>query len=170
MYIVKWEHICIVSLTLQENELFANWMSIVGERLKDLEPDMIYRNKRVCDYHFKPEHKVSGQRLLHLSVPSIYLSGIFHSASTAVYMEHNYSQPRMWPCETRANEDNDVPLYQQILDKGTLHCDEYLIITGNDCVAIKCLSINCIHTRFGIAPPSFFSYKSDRQKDKIWVP
>ncbi|XP_045492375.1 uncharacterized protein LOC123691836 [Colias croceus] len=99
-------------------ELFTTWMSIVGERLKDLEPDKIYRNKRVCDYHFKPEHKVSCHRLLNLSVPSINLNGIFPSVSTAVNMEHNYSQPRMWPCETRANEDIDVPLNQQFLDKG----------------------------------------------------
>lgn len=60
----------------KHKELFSLWLATVGDKMLEKDPMKIYNNKRVCDYHFKLHQKVSGHRLLYLTVPSLYLHGM----------------------------------------------------------------------------------------------
>lgn len=55
-------------------DLFANWVSIIGDKLKETDQKKIYSNKRVCDHHFDPIHKVSEKHLKPATVPSVNLN------------------------------------------------------------------------------------------------
>lgn len=60
-------------------ELLSEWINIVGTHLTETDPIKIYNNKRVCDRHFKPEHKTSGHHLIWTAKPTLNLGGEFFS-------------------------------------------------------------------------------------------
>ncbi|KAL4707725.1 hypothetical protein ACJJTC_014906 [Scirpophaga incertulas] len=96
---------------------FKEWVHIIGGKLETPSDYEFYMKKRICDIHFKDEHKTSCHRLSALAVPSFYLPGSTNNQArleltenaqilaatsmstpsqsgpnhTTVLMEHNYS-------------------------------------------------------------------------------
>ncbi|XP_063542783.1 uncharacterized protein LOC134751369 isoform X2 [Cydia strobilella] len=75
-------------------DLFASWVSVIGEKLKYSDCIKIYKNKRVCDQHFHPKHKMSGRRLKMSAIPSVNLHRIRQNSSTFVQADHCYTHPQ----------------------------------------------------------------------------
>ncbi|XP_049881683.1 uncharacterized protein LOC126377819 isoform X13 [Pectinophora gossypiella] len=100
-------------------KMLSVWIQVVGAKLRETDPWRIHKNKKVCDYHFKTEHKVASHRLSAAAVPFLHLNGIFSSPVIEMELEHNYCLPRMY------GEDEDPKfsgrtdlLMQQLSDEG----------------------------------------------------
>ncbi|XP_048002411.1 uncharacterized protein LOC125238954 [Leguminivora glycinivorella] len=87
-------------------ELFDSWQSIVGHKVKETDPLKIYKNKKICDYHFTPEQKVACHRLIYKAVPSVNFEGVFISPSS-INIEHNYCLPNIGIKENLLQQNNE---------------------------------------------------------------
>lgn len=54
-------------------ELFAAWVSAVGDKLKEKDKTKIFKNKRICDHHFDPAQKTTCSRLIWSAIPTVNL-------------------------------------------------------------------------------------------------
>ncbi|CAG4983882.1 unnamed protein product [Parnassius apollo] len=131
----------------RRSELYKRWISIVGKKLSEMDPLTVYNNKRICDYHFKTEHKTSGHRLIFTAVPSLYLNGVTKSPNISVQLECNYCIPRMY---------NNVNVANIPTEKLPSHLVDYKKVSSN-------LNIPLITEKFQLNQPS----TSKMYKDEV---
>ncbi|CAG5015429.1 unnamed protein product [Parnassius apollo] len=115
-----------------------------------MDPLAVYNNKRICDNHFKTEHKTSGHRLIFTAVPSLYLNGVTKSPNISVQLEHNYCIPRMYKNVHVA----DIPT-----EKLPSHLVDYKKVSSN-------LNIPLITEKFQLNQPSTSKMYKDEAMNK----
>ncbi|XP_073958535.1 uncharacterized protein [Choristoneura fumiferana] len=91
-------HICIpihrFPHPVKRPELFAAWMSVVGDKLPQIDHMKIYNSKRICDNHFDPTLKIGSSRLIWSAIPNTNLKCVRLSIAAIVDIDHNYSRRR----------------------------------------------------------------------------
>ncbi|KAI8425763.1 hypothetical protein MSG28_011546 [Choristoneura fumiferana] len=92
------DHICVpmhqFPHPVKRPELFAAWMLVVGDKLRQTDHMKIYKYKRICDNHFDPTQKTSCSRLIRSAIPNTNLKRLQLSVAAMVDIDHNYSYPR----------------------------------------------------------------------------
>lgn len=55
--------------------LFEAWVSVIPENMAHEDPEKVAKSLKVCDYHFKPEHRTRGHDITKTAIPCLYLEG-----------------------------------------------------------------------------------------------